>query len=98
MSQESTNTITGNVPALACAAIKEFLAKALEKLPPGMEAATTIYKTLDDVLEYLGRSVVDGVDRTITISVNHIDADEGKIKVISKVHLPLSNAEPTKAH
>lgn len=82
------NPIFHNVPAIACAAIKVFLADALDKLPPGMEAATTIYQTLDQVLEYLGRSVVDGVDRTITISIRHIDAEQMSIFVNSTLDLP----------
>jgi hypothetical protein len=88
MSEESTNTVTTNVPALACAAIQEFLAKALMKLPPGMEAAASVYQTLDHVLGYLGQSAVDGADRTITISLRHIDAGEASINVTSVLHLP----------
>lgn len=88
MNNETTNTLTTNVPALACAAIKDFLAKALMKLPPGMEAATPVYRALDDVLEYLGQSAADGADRTITISVHHIDAGKASINVTSVLHLP----------
>lgn len=88
MNDENQGGMAVNVPALACDGIKEFLAKALERLPPGMEAAATIYGTLDQVLEYLGRSVVDGGDRTITISVRHIDEDEVSIIVTSTIHLP----------
>lgn len=81
-------TVTTNVPALACAAIREFLAKALKVLPPDMEEATSVYNTLDQVLEHLGRSAVDGGDRTITISMRHIDAGEASINVMSVLHLP----------
>lgn len=98
MTYQQTNTLTRNVPALACSAIKEFLVKALQKLPPGLEGAATIYQTLDQVLGYLGQSAEDGGDRTITISVEHIDADEAKINVTSVLHLPPANAEPDKAH
>lgn len=94
----SKDTVTINVPAAACAGLQEFLAKALEKLPPGMEGATAIYQTLDQVLGYLGQSAVDGVDRTITISVRHIGADEVSINVNSALHLPPANAAPGKAH
>lgn len=87
MSEENINP-ANNVPAIACAAIRDFLAKAAEKVPPGMEAADSIYQTLNDVLEALGRSAVDGGDRTITISVRHLDADEVSINVTSMVHLP----------
>lgn len=85
---ENNNTPVTDVSALACAAIKKFLVKAVQMLPPGMEAAKPVYQTLDAVLEYLGRSAVDGGDRTITISVRHLDADEVSINVTSTVHLP----------
>lgn len=88
MSEEKSNTVTTNVPALACAAIKELLAKALVRLPSGMEAAAPVYQTLDHVLEHLGRSAVDGADRTIMISIRHIDDGEASINVKSVLHLP----------
>ncbi|MCC6787268.1 MAG: hypothetical protein IT547_05470 [Hyphomonadaceae bacterium] len=86
-----TNNPFSNVPALACAAIKDFLANAALKLPSGMEEAAVIYQTLDQVLGYLGQSAVDGGDRTITVSVRHIDANEAKINVNSVLHLPPLN-------
>lgn len=98
MSEHDTNTVPTNIPALACAAIKDFLAKATVKLPPGMEEATVIYQTLDQVLGYLGQSAVDGGDRTITISVRHTDAKEASITVTSVLHLPPLHAVRGKAH
>lgn len=87
MSENNTNPAT-SVPAIVCAAVKDFLGRAAEKLPPGMEAAKSVYQTLDQVLEYLGKSAIDGGDRTITISVQHIDAGEARIAVTSVLHLP----------
>lgn len=84
MTKHSSNT--ANVPALACAAVKDVLAKATGKIPPGMEDAKSIYQTLDKVLDWLAQSAVDGDDRTITITVRHIDANEARINVSSALH------------
>lgn len=88
MNDQNQGRIAVNVPAEACSAVQDMLAKALPKLAPGMESAASVFKALYDVLAYLGCSMVDGGDRTITISVRHLDADEVSIIVDSTFHLP----------